>query len=560
MDSRTPGERLDFTYSARDRLVQVTRGPPGSETVLGQFDYNHEGMRVRHWLSDRGNVLYYHDDGAVLVERNADDGSLLAYYEYADRLIALAQPLGKQYYHHDALGSTIGLTDAAGNDAKSYHLDPWGNIRWETGSSINRHVFTGKEHDPNTGLVYFGARYYDPEVGRFITQDTYLGDENEPPSLNRYLYAYSNPTVFIDPTGNQAMMGFATSFALDRVGNAIQWAATKDTIEFADTSATPQDPGEMIPGGEGSRVTCIGSPCSSSDAVLTKDSRNGSAQTVPSTADRRKAVARKLAALGPPPSIESSSLYTPPAGVEEFYSTTYAEAAGDSESTGMRVSYGAAATLSAIPAFFAGAIRGIGNVPAQAETSAKRVAYFAARATILAEEGFDEQALIEAGKAVEAGAEGFIATAAEAAPLTTAGVAGGTLRYRKPGIQSGPVKRMAVEQSGHHVPAVRKSVGRPFAIGRSDKTRPTLSPRGDDPAHAHWMLHRAEKKHIGPRQGSFAGTDDELFNAYRRAYEGLDDIRVDVKSPDGKFLLGENVTPGEAVDLVEDWLKKRGER
>ena len=211
MDSRAPGERLDFTYSGRDRLVQVTRGPPGLEEIQGQFDYNFAGDRVRHRFSDRGDVDYFYDDGSVIIERNAADDSLLAYYQYADRLIALAQPLGKQYYHHDALGSTIGLTDAAGNDTKSYRLDPWGNIRSQSGSSDNRHIFTGKEHDVNTGLVYFGARYYDPEVGRFISQDPYLGKENTPPSLHRYQYAYSNPTVYIDLEGYFPTT--ATSFA-----------------------------------------------------------------------------------------------------------------------------------------------------------------------------------------------------------------------------------------------------------------------------------------------------------------------------------------------------------
>ena len=71
-------------------------------------------------------------------------------------------------------------------------------------------VFTGQEHDEKTGLIYFGARYYDPDSGRFITQDTYLGETGTPPSLHRYLYAYSNPTVYIDLFGyisNRQIMG-----------------------------------------------------------------------------------------------------------------------------------------------------------------------------------------------------------------------------------------------------------------------------------------------------------------------------------------------------------------
>jgi hypothetical protein len=120
------------------------------------------------------------------------------------------------------------------------------------------------------------------------------------------------------------------------------------------------------------------------------------------------------------------------------------------------------------------------------------------------------------------------------------------------------IKRLPLGDSGHHVPSVRKSKGRPFEVDRSDKTRPTLFPKGNDLGNLHWCLHEAERKHIGPRQGDFDGTDEELFTAYRLAYADLDNILVDVRSPDGSFNLGENVTPRKAIDLIETWLKNQG--
>ena len=123
---------------------------------------------------------------------------------------------------------------------------------------------------------------------------------------------------------------------------------------------------------------------------------------------------------------------------------------------------------------------------------------------------------------------------------------------------SDSVKRMNVGDSGHHVPAVRKSKDRSFEVSRSDKTRPTIFPKGSDPGHDHWRLHDAEKNYIGPRQGDFVGTNDELFDAYRNSYKGLDDIKVDVKSPNGTYVLGTDVTPYEAVDLIQNWLKEQG--
>ncbi|EME1727106.1 RHS domain-containing protein, partial [Cronobacter sakazakii] len=118
-------------------------------------------------------------------------------------------------------------------------------------------------------------------------------------------------------------------------------------------------------------------------------------------------------------------------------------------------------------------------------------------------------------------------------------------------------KCMGVNASGHHVPSVRKSKGRPFEVSRSDKTRPTLFPKGNNPEHDHWRLHDAERDVIGPRQGDFPGSDKELFDAYRVAYSKLDDIKVDVKSPNGTYTLGKDVTPVKAVDLIEAWLKEQ---
>lgn len=74
---------------------------------------------------------------------------------------------------------------------------------------------------------------------------------------------------------------------------------------------------------------------------------------------------------------------------------------------------------------------------------------------------------------------------------------------------------MVVSKSGHHVPSVRKSKGRLFAVCRPDKTRPARLPRGGNPGHEYWPLHQAERGPVGPRQGNFPGTDDQPFAAYR---------------------------------------------
>jgi RHS repeat-associated protein len=224
-DSSLPNGDFTFTYDARDRLVQTKRGPPGSETLLGQYDYNSLGLRVRHRYSDRGSVDYYYDGSSVIEERSGN--SLLAHYRYADRLLSLNTGTETQYYHHDALGSTVNLTTTSGGVQTSYSLDPWGHIRRQSGLSVNRRIFTGQEHDENTGLIYFGARYYDPDTARFMSQDSYLGESNVPPSLNRYLYAYSNPTVYIDLLGYASTMDSVTDYL-----NGIAEADRQEVVEL----------------------------------------------------------------------------------------------------------------------------------------------------------------------------------------------------------------------------------------------------------------------------------------------------------------------------------------
>jgi len=194
-DSTEPTNPTIYAYDARDKLTSATKGT----TTLGDYSYNAQGYRIWNRNSDRGDVEYLYDGTAVIEERNSS--GLLAHYRYANKLYSLTDGTNNQYYHLDALGSTTDLTDAAGAAKTSYFLNPWGMIVDSIGDSVNRRVFTGKEIDQNTGLIYFGARYYDPDTARFITQDTYLGEQGTPPSLHRYLYAYSNPTVYVDLEG-----------------------------------------------------------------------------------------------------------------------------------------------------------------------------------------------------------------------------------------------------------------------------------------------------------------------------------------------------------------------
>jgi len=90
---------------------------------------------------------------------------------------------------------------------------PFGEQLDSTSAGNDRFAYTGKEHDDITGLTYFGARYYDPEIGRFMSVDPAGFVDHNPMSFNRYLYVNNNPYKYVDPDGE--FLNFAAKFVLD---------------------------------------------------------------------------------------------------------------------------------------------------------------------------------------------------------------------------------------------------------------------------------------------------------------------------------------------------------
>ncbi|MGE0454270.1 MAG: RHS repeat-associated core domain-containing protein [Vicinamibacteria bacterium] len=189
-----------YVYDVRDRLVEVQQ----SSSILSRFAYDFEGRRSRK-IGSEGVRQYVYDDTSLYLEYD-DASASVAKYDYgSDRLISLSRrDEPRRYFHLDGLRSVTSLTSDDGSTAASYHLDAWGNYRFPTEltASRNRFGFTGHLFDKETGLYNAKARYFDPQLGRFLTQDSYLGEIDNPPSLHRYFYVNANPTRFVDPTGH----------------------------------------------------------------------------------------------------------------------------------------------------------------------------------------------------------------------------------------------------------------------------------------------------------------------------------------------------------------------
>jgi RHS repeat-associated protein len=188
-----------YQYNAENMLIAVYQGPEkGKEYLVEEYFYDAAGMRSQKNTYDGATVKttrYIYFGNNVIYETGP---GTTRYILAGGREIAKVVD-GKTYYtHRDHLGSSSVVTDSAGAVVNWNANHPYGE-NWQVSPvgtvDLDKHRFTGKETDASSGLVYFGARFYDPEVGRFITVDP--GKDG----LNWYAYCDNNPLRYIDPDG-----------------------------------------------------------------------------------------------------------------------------------------------------------------------------------------------------------------------------------------------------------------------------------------------------------------------------------------------------------------------
>jgi len=115
-------------------------------------------------------------------------------------------PVKKTFFHADHLGSSRSITDLETTEIWDRTYLPYGETLTGTGTDSNTHQYTGKEIDEMTGAYYYGARYYRPDLGRFMSVDPAGIDITNPQSWNRYAYVQNNPYTFVDPDGEAVVL------------------------------------------------------------------------------------------------------------------------------------------------------------------------------------------------------------------------------------------------------------------------------------------------------------------------------------------------------------------
>jgi RHS repeat-associated protein len=173
-----------YTWNTRDQLIGTSDGG-------GAFGYDAFGRRTSQTVTGV-TVPYLYDGGNPATI----SGYMLLNGLGIDERFAETSPAGTSSYLSDALGSTIGVTDASGSMVGSYSYAPYGRTA-SSGSVGTPFEYTGRENDGATDLYYYRARYYISELSRFISEDP-LGFGG---GMNFYTYVGDEPINNVDPLG-----------------------------------------------------------------------------------------------------------------------------------------------------------------------------------------------------------------------------------------------------------------------------------------------------------------------------------------------------------------------
>lgn len=288
-----------YCYSANWQLANVKTGSCSGATVIGlsydtqgnlsnkngqayQFDlgnrlravpsrevihaYDGHGRRVlsTRYVNGSGSLRSIYDlSGRLLFQEDQGEAKRKDYIYLGGNLIAerslpntgATTPVSVRYQHTDSLGSPIAVSNEAGVEVERTNYEPYGNVASRSGNPNPRNGigYTGHVEDAATGLVYMQQRYYDPQLGVFLSVDPVTAYQKPIVNFNRYRYANSNPYRFIDPDGRDGAdrrYGNAVGFMLRNDPEALRVWAAGEAAATTQGSSAEQGAAEGVAVGE----------------------------------------------------------------------------------------------------------------------------------------------------------------------------------------------------------------------------------------------------------------------------------------------------------------------
>jgi RHS repeat-associated protein len=197
-DSAQFNQRLYWNSVSQPDSVRTTVAGGGTTTT--KFGYDGFGRRVRKRVGTQ-TTWYVWQGQQVVAEYDSATGALQRHYTYypgTDRPHSLGTTAARYYFLTDGRGNVGGLMNSGGSAVVAqYRYTPFGDSAYTSGTLANNVRFAGRELDPETKLYYNRARYYDPKLGRFLSEDP-IGLAG---GINQYAYAGNDPVNARDPSG-----------------------------------------------------------------------------------------------------------------------------------------------------------------------------------------------------------------------------------------------------------------------------------------------------------------------------------------------------------------------
>lgn len=194
----------NYTYDADNRLASAVFTENGVQKLQQENVYNGEGQRITKTENDQ-TTRYSYQDGSLVYTSGGEENQSLNLLDSGGEIIAAEREseTGKTYvfYNKDVRASTTTVLDESGEAKVTYIYSDFGETEADS-DFYNEICYTGGIWDSSTGLYYLNARYYDPETGRFLSEDTYRGTADTPQMLHLYVYCANNPVNYVDPSGN----------------------------------------------------------------------------------------------------------------------------------------------------------------------------------------------------------------------------------------------------------------------------------------------------------------------------------------------------------------------
>ena len=187
-------------YNALNQLTQTL-----TRNYKVSFTYDAEGLRTTKTVNGEKTVLVW--DGDQLVLELSGSGKVQKRYVRGNDIVYMdkGNNTEKQYYVTDPHGNVVQLTDESGKVTKTYEYDSFGNELKPDSKDENPFRYCREYYDREMGEVYLRARYYQPNIGRFLTRDSYTGQDDEPQSLHLYTYCENDGVNAWDPSGHDAI-------------------------------------------------------------------------------------------------------------------------------------------------------------------------------------------------------------------------------------------------------------------------------------------------------------------------------------------------------------------